>query len=75
MNAFTPARTIVYGPLMAGTCAMLVSHASAQFVISPPVNYPVGPGPKNVAVADLDGDGVVGVLDLLDLLANWGACP
>jgi hypothetical protein len=27
------------------------------------------------ADADLDGDGVVGVNDLLMLLANWGACP
>lgn len=24
---------------------------------------------------DLDGDGVVGVTDLLDLLGNWGPCP
>ncbi len=24
--------------------------------------------------ADFDGDGTVGILDLLTLLANWGAC-
>ncbi len=24
---------------------------------------------------DLDGDGVVGIVDLLTLLANWGPCP
>ena len=24
---------------------------------------------------DIDGDGVVGVKDLLILLGNWGACP
>ena len=24
--------------------------------------------------ADLDGDGTVGILDLLALLANWGPC-
>ena len=23
---------------------------------------------------DFDGDGTVGILDLLTLLANWGAC-
>lgn len=31
----------------------------------------VGPGP----VGDLDGDGVVGILDFLALLAVWGPCP
>ncbi len=25
--------------------------------------------------ADFDGDGAVGILDLLALLANWGPCP
>ena len=25
--------------------------------------------------ADLDGDGIVGVSDLLSLLASWGPCP
>ncbi len=24
---------------------------------------------------DFDGDGTVGILDLLTLLANWGLCP
>jgi len=24
---------------------------------------------------DFDGDGTVGILDLLTLLANWGPCP
>ncbi len=27
------------------------------------------------AVTDLDGDGMVGITDFLDLLAAWGACP
>ena len=31
----------------------------------------VGPGP----VGDLDGDGSVGILDFLALLAAWGPCP
>ena len=26
-------------------------------------------------VADLDGDGNVGIVDFLDLLAAWGLCP
>ena len=25
--------------------------------------------------ADLDGDGAVGIVDLLELLAQWGSCP
>jgi hypothetical protein len=25
--------------------------------------------------ADLNGDGVVNVLDLLDLIGAWGSCP
>ena len=32
---------------------------------------PLNPG----CPADFDGNGVVGVSDLLALLANWGACP
>ncbi len=31
--------------------------------------------PVNRTLGDLDGDGTVGVLDLLILLANWGPCP
>ena len=27
------------------------------------------------ATGDLDGDGIVGILDLLSLLAEWGVCP
>ena len=29
----------------------------------------------SVPPADLDGDGVVGILDLLTLLVEWGPCP
>ncbi len=31
--------------------------------------------PFAVALGDLDGDGAVGVTDLLDLLGAWGSCP
>ena len=30
---------------------------------------------KGECSADLNADGTVGILDLLTLLANWGACP
>ncbi|MCH8164453.1 MAG: hypothetical protein IH889_02485, partial [Planctomycetes bacterium] len=31
-------------------------------------------GCARVVVGDLDGDGVVGIFDLLILLGSWGAC-
>ena len=31
-------------------------------------------GPNPGDPADFDGDGTVGILDLLTLLANWGPC-
>ena len=31
-------------------------------------------GPNPGDPADLDGDGVVGILDFLELLAAWGPC-
>ena len=45
------------------------------------VDYIDGPpegGPATITVlrlGDLDGDGIVGILDFLDLLAAWGPCP
>ncbi len=45
------------------------------------VDYIDGPpegGPATItvlALGDLDGDGIVGILDFLDLLAAWGPCP
>ena len=30
--------------------------------------------PAEVVFADLDGNGVVGIVDFLELLANWGPC-
>ncbi len=54
-------------------------------IAAPPAAYavdyidgPPGGGPATVTVVtpgDLDGDGAVGVLDLLELLAAWGPCP
>ena len=32
------------------------------------------PPPMSIYLGDLDGDGVVGINDFLDLLAAWGAC-
>ena len=29
----------------------------------------------NACPEDLDGDGTVGIVDFLELLANWGDCP
>ncbi len=29
----------------------------------------------SVALADLDGDGTIGIMDLLQLLGSWGPCP
>ncbi len=31
-------------------------------------------GPFDIRLGDIDGDGVVGINDFLDLLAQWGAC-
>ncbi|MFB3139187.1 MAG: hypothetical protein ACE10B_08205, partial [Phycisphaerales bacterium] len=31
--------------------------------------------PDNVILGDLNGDGIVGIGDLLLLLAAWGPCP
>ena len=45
------------------------------------VDYIDGPpegGPATITVlplGDLNGDGIVGILDFLDLLAAWGPCP
>ena len=45
------------------------------------VDYIDGPpegGPATITVlrlGDLDGDGIVGIVDFLDLLAAWGPCP
>ena len=33
------------------------------------------PVPRLGLPGDIDGDGVVGILDLLALLAAWGDCP
>ncbi len=32
------------------------------------------PGIRVLGGTDFDGDGTVGIIDLLMLLANWGAC-
>jgi hypothetical protein len=40
---------------------------------NPPVD--MGAYERQVASCDLDGDGVVGVTDFLDVLAFWGPCP
>ena len=50
------------------------------FVTDPTVSLPVVPAPFTILGAaeipgDIDGDGVVGVLDFLLLLAAWGQCP
>ena len=37
------------------------------------VIVPIGDAGNN-CLADFDGDGTVGILDLLTLLANWGPC-
>ncbi len=39
------------------------------------VNVGVAWGPCKGCPADFDGNGSVGVSDLLALLANWGPCP
>ncbi len=42
------------------------------------IDGPQGGGPATIAVVtpgDLDGNGAVDVLDLLELLAAWGPCP
>ncbi|MCH8153135.1 MAG: hypothetical protein IH830_12290 [Planctomycetes bacterium] len=36
---------------------------------------PASPRCETLYTADFDGDGTVGILDLLALLANWGPCP
>ncbi|MCH8151168.1 MAG: DUF1028 domain-containing protein [Planctomycetes bacterium] len=40
-----------------------------------PVTLAPNPTLEYFALGDLNGDGCVGILDLLMLLANWGACP
>ncbi len=35
----------------------------------------MSPAPGPVVEGDLDGDGTVGILDFLGLLAAWGPCP
>jgi len=36
---------------------------------------PANPPPPPDCSADLNGDGIVGINDFLDLLAAWGPCP
>ena len=38
-------------------------------------DFSIGQCPDDECAADLDGDGAVGVTELLALLAAWGPCP
>ena len=48
-----------FGPSICDVTVMTITE------VSPPLPCP----------ADLDGDGTVGIVDFLTLLANWGPCP
>ena len=37
--------------------------------------FPVVAASNPASLGNLDADGVVGIVDFLDLLANWGPCP
>ena len=42
------------------------------------IDGPPGGGPATITVlspGDLDGDGIVGIADFLELLGAWGLCP
>jgi hypothetical protein len=51
---------------------LTLSTIPAAVAVTPAAFSIVGSGP---APGDLDGDGVVGILDFLLLLAAWGPCP
>ncbi len=75
---FDPETGLLYMPAAAGGLHV-VDTATNEPVTPQPVPLPGFPvdqvlGPVG-SVADLTGDGVVGIVDLLDLLAAWGDCP
>ena len=55
----------------AGEVLVLLGDIKGMVILDIVVLRPVMQGPD----ADLDGDGSVGILDLLILLTNWGPCP
>ncbi len=55
----------------AGEVLVLLGDIKGLFILDIVVLRPVVQEPD----ADLDGDGSVGILDLLILLTNWGPCP
>jgi hypothetical protein len=57
-------------------------HADGTFAALDGCPFAAGDGPTALALwnpqslpGDLDHDGIVGIVDLLTLLAEWGACP
>lgn len=75
---FDPETGLLYMPAVPGGLHV-VDTATNETVSPQPIPLPGFPvdqviGPLG-SIADLTGDGVVDVLDLLDLLAAWGDCP
>ncbi|MHC4587985.1 MAG: right-handed parallel beta-helix repeat-containing protein [Planctomycetota bacterium] len=63
------------GPRFADDPATADSGCGAPAVVDMGAYELLGtPAPHPVRLGDLDGDGVVGVLDFLALLASWGPC-
>ena len=61
------------GPWLCSTIqaggVQFVDETSTRFPQTNPTEYT-----NQLTIGDLDGDGVVGVADLLILLGNWGTC-
>ncbi len=62
------------GPWLCSTIqaggVQFVDETSTRFPQTNPTEYT-----NQLTIGDIDGDGVVGVADLLILLGSWGPCP
>ncbi len=56
-------------------CFTVTFNDEQGFCCSTQVCFPVPDCSEAAQAGDLDGDGVVGIQDLLILLAEWGPCP
>ena len=75
--------TAMKGTLLGLSCGLFVGMMVTVYPAPTPSPTPISaqPAPFEVAAvsgtcpADLDGDGMVGIIDFLGLLAAWGPCP
>ncbi|MHC4948591.1 MAG: hypothetical protein ACYTG1_10050 [Planctomycetota bacterium] len=70
-STFVTRRTIYYEPPGATVADAAARHAEAQADLA----AAAAPYDETLVPGDADGDGVVDVRDLLDVLAAWGPCP